>query len=300
MINIKRSPLFYIGDKYKILPQIKKYFPNNINNFFEPFLGGGSVFLNVEAKNYHLNDLNETLINIHHFLKETSDDHITFFNMLDKIIDEYGLSKSYIKDVVPDELKRKFKKTYYSRFNKQGYLKLRDYVNSAKEVSPIYYYVLIIYGFNRMVRFNKEGEFNIPVGNVDFNKNVYNSVLYYLDYVSNKNIKFSAQDYYNFLLKQHFNPDDFVYLDPPYLIAGTEYNKSWSSEKEKHLLNTIDELDKEGVKFGLSNILEYNNNNNDILRKWSKKYKIYKIDSNYINYFNNRQKNISEVYITNL
>lgn len=40
----KRSPFFYVGDKYKLMPQLSKYFPDAINNLIEPFCGGGSVF----------------------------------------------------------------------------------------------------------------------------------------------------------------------------------------------------------------------------------------------------------------
>ena len=63
-----RSPLFYVGDKYKILNQILNIFPKNINSFYEPFIGGGSVFLNVYAKNYFLNDIDNYLVNIHKYL----------------------------------------------------------------------------------------------------------------------------------------------------------------------------------------------------------------------------------------
>ena len=59
-----RSPLFYVGDKYKLLPEITTYFPNDINQFIEPFVGGGSVFLNVNAKKYLLNDLDNTVIDL--------------------------------------------------------------------------------------------------------------------------------------------------------------------------------------------------------------------------------------------
>ena len=49
--KIKRSPLFYVGDKYKLMKQLINLFPKEINNFYEPFVGGGTVFLNIEAKN---------------------------------------------------------------------------------------------------------------------------------------------------------------------------------------------------------------------------------------------------------
>ena len=70
----KRSPMFYVGDKYKLIQEIKQYFPENIDTFIEPFVGGGTVFLNVEAKKYILNDIDQYVYDLHNFLKGKSDD----------------------------------------------------------------------------------------------------------------------------------------------------------------------------------------------------------------------------------
>lgn len=74
-----RSPFFYVGDKYKIMKQIINYFPNNINRYFEPFVGGGSSFLNVSANEYYLNDIDSKLIDLHHFLFSHSEKNEVFF-----------------------------------------------------------------------------------------------------------------------------------------------------------------------------------------------------------------------------
>ena len=63
--GIVRSPLFYVGDKYKLMQEIKKHFPTNIGRFIEPFVGGGSVFLNVDADSFLLNDIDSYVIDIH-------------------------------------------------------------------------------------------------------------------------------------------------------------------------------------------------------------------------------------------
>ena len=59
--NVIRSPLFYTGDKYKLIPELKKYFPTDINKFVEPFVGGGSVFLNIQAKQFYENDIDKNI-----------------------------------------------------------------------------------------------------------------------------------------------------------------------------------------------------------------------------------------------
>jgi len=297
--KLKRSPLFYVGDKYKLMKQLVNLFPKEINNFYEPFVGGGTVFLNIEAKKYFLNDIDKHLVNLHKFLIAHAKNPEKFFNDVENIIHKYKLSHSYKKDVVPGSLKREFKKTYYARFNKGGYEKLRTSVNNYKKNDPLILYILLIYGFNRMLRFNGGGKFNLPVGNVDFNKNVVNALNAYFDFVHDKKISITSKDFKEFFSDKKYLKNDFVYLDPPYLITSSEYNKFWNQKSESDLLNLIDNLDKKGVKFALSNVTHYNGNKNELLIEWMKKYKTHKIESNYISYHHNGKKKIKEVLITN-
>jgi len=297
--KITRSPLFYVGDKYKSMTQLLNLFPKKINEFYEPFVGGGTVFLNVTAKKYYLNDIDKNLIDIHRFLIENSKNPSKFFSDVEKIIYKYNLSHSFKEDVIPDSMKKKWKKTYFAKFNKGGYEKLREYVNKNKKNDPLILYILLIYGFNRMLRFNGGGRFNLPVGNVDFNKNVVNALNNYFDFVHNKKILVSSKDFRDFFSKKDFSKNDFVYLDPPYLISASEYNKFWDQTSESDLLSLIDGLDKEGIKFALSNITHYNGSKNNLLIKWIKKYRTHKVKSNYISFHNNKQKKINEILITN-
>jgi DNA adenine methylase len=297
--KIKRAPLFYVGDKFKLMKQLVNLFPKEINNFYEPFVGGGTVFLNIYAKKYFLNDIDKHLINIHKLLIASSKKPENFFKDAEKVIHKYKLSHSYKKDIVPDSLKKEFKKTYYARFNKEGYDKLRLCVNNYQKNDPLILYILLIYGFNRMLRFNGGGKFNLPVGNVDFNKNVVNALNGYFDFVYDKKISITSKDFKKFFSDKKYSKNDFVYLDPPYLISASEYNKLWSQESEADLLKMIDVLDKKGVKFALSNVTHYNGSKNDLLLEWMKKYKVHEIESNYINYHNNSKKVIKEVLITN-
>lgn len=297
--NIKRSPLFYVGDKYKLMKQLVNLFPKEINTFYEPFVGGGTVFLNIEAKKYFINDIDKHLINIHKLLITSSKNPEKFFKDAEKIIHRYKLSHSYKKDIVPALLKREFKKTYYARFNKEGYDKLRLCVNNYQKNDSLILYILLIYGFNRMLRFNGGGKFNLPVGNVDFNKNVVNALNGYFYFVHDKKIYITSKDFKKFFSDKKYSKNDFVYLDPPYLISASEYNKLWNQKSEVDLLKMIDVLDKKGVKFALSNVTHYNGSKNGLLIEWMKKYKVHKIESNYINYHNNGKKIIREVLITN-
>jgi len=299
MDKLRRSPLFYVGDKYKLMKEISKYFPKNIERFIEPFTGGGTVFLNIDAKKYLLNDIDHNIVNIHKYLISQSKNHNEFFNNLIKIIKKFNLSRSFIEDVVPQDLKKEWKKTYYAKFNKIGYKELKDTYNNSKNKDYLLLYLLLIYGFNRMLRFNSNNEFNIPVGNVDFNKNVEKALIEYFDFVKNKEIAIFKKDFSEFLNELTYKKGDFIYLDPPYLISFSEYNKLWNESNEKKLLGLLDELNNKGVKFAISNIILHKGKENKIFMDWMKKYKVYKIKSNYISYHDNGIKKIEEVLVVN-
>lgn len=294
-----RSPLFYVGDKYKLYPKISKYFPKTINRFIEPFTGGGSVFLNVNANEHLLNDIDTNVINIHQFLMEQSENPKAFFDNVFDIIQQYNLSHSYIKDIVPQELKDEWIKTYYAKFNKQGFDKLKTDYNLSTEKSVLHLYLLLIYGFNRMLRFNSKGEYNLPVGNVDFNKNTETALHDYFRLTKQKNIQFYNLDFLDFFRQIEFQEDDFVYLDPPYLITFSEYNKLWNEETEKRLLDFLEWLDTQNVKFAVSNVSHYKGKINQQFLEWSKQHNSFDIKSNYISYHDNSNKEFKEVLITN-
>lgn len=98
----------------------------------------------------------------------------------------------------------------------------------------------------------------------------------------------------------NFTNCDFVYLDPPYLISNSEYNKLWSEEDEKALLSILDDLNAHGIKFAISNLIEDKGKKNCIFEQWAEKYIIHEVSSNYINYYNNvRKENHREVLVTN-
>jgi len=298
-MSIRRSPFFYVGDKYKILSKIKQYFPKKITRFIEPFTGGGTVFLNIEAKHYLLNDIDKNVFALQNYLSYHAANTKNIFNDIYSLLKKYNLSRSYFEDIVPNKLKKTWKKTYYARFNKNGYAKLREDFNKSRKKDLLKLYLLLIYGFNRMLRFNSKDQFNLPVGNVDFNKNVYNSLSDYFKFIVNKDIKWHNLDFSAFMRSIKYKKDDFVYLDPPYLISFSEYNKLWNTNEERLLIKALDELNSKNVKWAISNVASYRGRENKIFTKWMRDYNISEIDSNYISYHNNSKKEIKEVLVTN-
>lgn len=297
--KVKRSPLFYVGDKYKLISEIKTHFPQRINKFVEPFVGGGSVFMNIEANEYILNDIDANVIEIHKYLTRQVGNIDIFFENAWSIINKYGLSCSYLCDVVPLELKQSFPKTYFAKFNKDKYSQLKSDYNKSDRSDILSLYLLLIYGFNRMLRFNSKGDFNLPVGNVDFNTNTVNALNSYFEEIGTKNPQWSNLDFRVFLPQLELSELDLVYLDPPYLITFSEYNKLWNYETERDLLNILDDFSMRNIKFAISNVTHYKGRTNNIFIEWAKQYNMHSIKSNYISYHDNTIKTFNEVLVTN-
>lgn len=294
-----RSPFFYVGDKYKLMSQLIELMPTKIDTYFDVFTGGGSSFLNIEAEKFLVNDVETRLIDLHRGLASHANNPQNLMDGLFELISDYNLSCSFKGIEIPQELRSQFPKTYLAHYNKEAYLNLRADFNSDKS-DYLKLYLLLIYGFNRMLRFNSSGDFNLPVGNVDFNKNVVQALESYLSFIANNKVTFVSSDYLKFVANQKFGFNDFVYFDPPYLITFSEYNKVWSSDRERELYALLDELDERGVRFGLSNMIEHKGKRNDLLADWCGQYMVHEIQSNYISFNDNSVKSASrEVYVTN-
>ena len=297
--GICRSPMFYVGDKYKLIREIRAHFPAHINRLIEPFVGGGSVMMNVDANGFLLNDIDSYVIGLHRMLCSYVGREQEFYDRFYKIIGNYGLSLSYKENPVPQGLRKANPKTYFARYNKEAYQRLkRDFIMGGQK-DWLQLYVLLIYGFNRMLRFNGKGLFNLPVGNVDFNQNTHEALEDYFRLLATKRVVWHNEDFRTFLNDIDYQADDLVYLDPPYLITFSEYNKLWNDESEHDLLALLDTMNAGRIRFAISNVTHYRGRTNELFLEWSRQYHSYSIKSNYISFNDNSIKQFSEVLVTN-
>lgn len=297
--GISRSPMFYVGDKYKLIREIRTHFPDHINRLIEPFVGGGSVMMNVDADGFILNDIDSYVIGLHQMLCGYVGREQEFYTEFYRIVDQYGLSLSYRENPVPQELRKAYPKTYFAKYNKEAYHQLKaDYITGGQQ-NWMQLYVLLIYGFNRMLRFNKKGLFNLPVGNVDYNPNTHDALEDYFRVMSTKQVEWYNEDFRLFLGNVNYQEDDLVYLDPPYLITFSEYNKLWNDETERELLALLDDMNARGIHFAISNVTHYRGRTNTLFLEWSAQYHSHSIKSNYISFNDNSIKQFNEVLVTN-
>ena len=299
------SPLNYIGGKYKLLPQILPLFPKNIDLFVDLFCGGCNVGINAKAQRVLLNDSEEKLLYLYNTFKNL--DKETTFELIEQTIDKYGLSRS-----------NKNGYDYYNcqsssglgDFNKNGFLKLRQDFNNKKSEDYYYYimlYVLIIYSFNNQFRFNRAGEFNLPVGKRDFNSKMEQKLSRFIDRIKSGDFFFASKDFREIDFDS-LDENSFIYADPPYLITCATYNEQggWNEQTEKELLDFLDKATEKNIRFALSNVLRSKGKENKILISWlnvnKSIYKAVKLDFNYANsnyHTKDRSGETDEVLIIN-
>lgn len=301
--NYIASPLNYIGGKARILDQILPYMPTDIDIFVDLFCGGCNVGMNVKANHTIYNDTSKPLISLIKALRRMNNK--TIITRINKLIDEFEFSRT-----------RDHNFAYYggdanlgvSSYNRDKFIRLRDKFNSYPRKNNQYYiilYTLILFGFNNQLRFNDKGEFNLPVGKRDFNTTIESKLIKFLDSIRKQNCEFQTKDFRHFDFSQ-LTERSLVYCDPPYLITTATYNEKsgWLEQDEIDLLNILDKLNNQHIKFALSNVLQHEGKQNVLLQQWiaNNNYNVHYLfmDYHYSNYQKKTKKaDSTEVLITN-
>lgn len=266
MTNFIKSPLNYTGGKFKLLPQLLPLFPSKIDVFYDLFAGGANVCINVNAKKIYATDINKNVIDLFKYLQNEKVDDV--FQNIEEVIKYYGLSNTTENGY---DFYGCNSSDGVGSYNKSGFSLLKKDYNNPNDVKwnkNLLFYVLIIFSFNNQIRFNGKGEFNISTGKRDFNNNMRKNLKSFIDKIHSTDITFETSSALDVDVQSGEN--NFVYIDPPYLISVATYNEAdgWNDEKEKSLLKYIKSLNDKGVKFALSNVLEHKGVKNNILINW--------------------------------
>ena len=300
-VKFIKSPINYTGGKYKMLEQLTSHFPKNINTFFDIFGGGADVSINTDSCKTIYIDNNKHVCSLFKYIQKSSFEKIN--KKISQIIRKYKLSNSEI-----------FGYSYYmssssaglNNYNKEKFLKLReDFNHLNSKDKPIYFLILILFSFNNQIRFNLKNEFNIPVGKRDYNRQTKNNLRKLCNSNNFQKIIFKNSDF-SCLLDFKYKKNDFIYLDPPYLLGTATYNESgnWQEKEEERLYCILSKINKKNIKFALSNVLAHKGKINKFLKEFIKKnnLNIHDIKYNYKNsnyQIKSKNQKTREVLITN-
>ena len=168
-------------------------------------------------------------------------------NKIKEIITSYGLEKA----------------------DRNSYQLLREKYNLNQTSEKLF--VLHMYSFQNMIRFNSSSHFNTPVGVAGFSNDMIDRIQKFNPKTRNF---FLSNDDYKTIDFEKFPKDTVFYFDPPYFITSASYNdgrrgfNGWSSEQEAELLDYLTRLDSKGYKFILSNVIYHKDKTNHLLEKW--------------------------------
>jgi len=228
--------LKWAGGKRQLLTEIKKNLPNGINSYtyYEPFVGAGAVFFDLQPRKSVINDLNEQLINSYNVIKEKIDELIIMLKKYQKKNDEEHYYSIRNIDREP------------AKFNKLS--------NIEKAARLIF---LNKTCFNGLYRVNSQGLFNVPYGKYKNPAICEEIVLRHISgYLNSGSINITNCDFEKTVSTA--DKKSFVYFDPPYHSPDktnfTGYQADGFDEGEQERLrDVILKLTDRGVKCLLSN-----------------------------------------------
>lgn len=275
-----KSPINYIGNKYRILDEIVPKFPKDIHTFVDVFSGSGNVLINTLADKYIYNDLNYFVGEI--FKNFVYQPYDKIIGLIYSVINEYGLSLT----------------------NDVGFYRLRDDYNNGRKDWYVLF-TMMCYSYNQQFRVNNEMKYNSSFGrNTKMFREVQKQNLSKMkDFLSIRDVEIWSKNYIDIDYSQ-FTSDDFLYFDPPYLNSFGNYNdgkcgfEGWSDRNEQELLSLLDKLTEKGIHWGLSNNLKYDN---PYLSDWINKYNVHYITKDYLkaSYNQKNKKDDVEIYVYN-
>jgi DNA adenine methylase Dam len=280
-----KSPMNYIGGKFKLLPQLLDRFPNKVNMLYDVFGGGGTISLNTKAEHVYYNDIVHYVGDMFSCLQNETIE--SALNKIHNNINTYELSKT----------------------NLEGFLKLREDYNKGNKTWDMFY-MLVCHSFNYQFRFNNNHDYNSSFGKDRswYSPTTEQKFITFLDRLHKLDITFNSKDFREIDFSDA-DENDLVYFDPPYLITCGNYNdgkrgfKGWNEQDDKDLFDLCDRLDKQGTRFAMSNVFECKGKSNDELKRFSNKYNLAYINGNYANCnYHNKNKTDDgtvEVLITN-
>lgn len=205
--------LKYRGGKSREIPFFIKYVPQFTGKYIEPFFGGGAVFFYLEPKRSIINDINKPLMS---FYIELRDNYSRVKKELKAIQGEYDRNRKEF-----DLLKQESGDTRVHDKNEDLYYKLRDMFNGklkSEYLPATLYYFINKTAYSGMIRYNARGEYNVPYGRYkNFNT----------DLVDDRHEALLAgAEIHCGSYKKIFDlakADDFIFLDPPYDSAFSDY-----------------------------------------------------------------------------
>ncbi|MBR0530128.1 MAG: Dam family site-specific DNA-(adenine-N6)-methyltransferase [Ruminococcus sp.] len=215
----------WAGGKSWLVPYVKELIEGlDYNNYFEPFMGGASIFFSMENPHQsYLSDVNQELVK-------------TFCAVRDNPLKIIKHLKEY-------------------RSDEESYYKIRSDQPKGKYKPAARFLYLNANSFNGIYRVNRQGQYNVPYGKKE--KTVNYERLKEIS-VKLQNVNIQCQDFFD--IRDNIQERDLVFLDPPYTVSNNkndyfiQYNqKLFSLDDQRRLATLIEYIVNHNAWFILTN-----------------------------------------------
>ena len=235
----------WAGGKSQLLAEIRANYPQRMERYCEPFVGGGAVLFDV-LQTFHpeqvlINDINAELMSTYAHIRDNVESLIALLSALQARYRSQGTDEN--------------KAFFYEQRGRYNQIKLNGSESESLEKAALFIF-LNKTCFNGLYRVNSKGLFNVPFNSAK------NPLLCDAENLREcarllQNIEMTAGDYAQ--CEPFIDDKTFVYIDPPYrpltqTAAFTSYSEGGFSDKEQIALGDfITRISGRGAKVLASN-----------------------------------------------
>ena len=183
----------WVGGKRQLLPVIEKHLPKSYRDYYEPFVGGGAVFLHLRPRHACINDINRPLMHAYAVIRENPERILELLNGMDYTLQWEGASFYYD---IRERYNQSVLDSHYDAFLAAAFIFLNKH------------------GFNGLFRVNRQGRFNVPY-NYSIRPSCDEENIRNLSGLLNRlQLRMTSLDFEESV--QDARTGDFVFFDSPY------------------------------------------------------------------------------------
>ncbi|WP_261063862.1 DNA adenine methylase [Streptococcus mitis] len=269
----------WAGDKRQLLSEIKSRIPSVFNNYYEPFIGGGALLLDLAHTPSIISDNNHALIEAYETIRDFPDELKKQLNAIQQEHNTIG-NKDRVKEF------------YYTKRKEYN-----DLIFSKNDLirKTTLFICLNKACFNGLYRVNQKGFFNVP-SNQKTTINLYNEQN--IDEISSflRNVTIYNQDFGK--TAENAQKGELVFFDSPYAPLNPQSFDSYTKEGfsiDEHI--RLSELYKTLSKRGVFCILT--NHNTELIRELYKDFTIEVVDVKRMINSDSKNRESKEIIVTN-
>lgn len=235
-----RPFLKWPGSKTRVMSELASHLPTDgVTTLVEPFVGSGAVFLNTDYQRYFLADVNPDLINA---FMQAKNNCKALIDVTKALFEQMNSPQGYL------DVRREFNATRPAQSGMHVCVTSHVYQQTDTALQRAAQFIFLNrHGFNGLMRYNRNGEFNVSYGKYAAPYFPETELLHFSQKANSCDVTFKVAGFTETL---HVAPTvkTVFYCDPPYLAASesanfTQYHSgSFGPQHHKEMVSLLREI----------------------------------------------------------